>query len=206
MASNSNFVFASSEDQYLNAYTLDENNQLASVGEHIKNEGTLKMMQATDKFLYGLTFKGELVIRNADNLSEVVKTKADPAKADAVCMAVSEATNTIWIGDKTGAVTVLDAESLAPVELPAPLKTKLGAASYMAASHDGGNLIALGDAKGFVSIFDAASKTLKMYYAKHQSKIYGIEFNAENTWVQSVSQDKILAMCNVENRDDHRTL
>lgn len=82
------------------------------------------MMHATDKFLYALTFKGELVIRNADNLSEIVKTKADPAKADAVAMAVSEATNTIWIGDKTGAVTVLDAETLEPVEVPAPLKSQ----------------------------------------------------------------------------------
>ena len=81
-------------------------------------------MQATDKFLYGLTFKGDLVIRNADNLSEVVKTKSNAAKADATCMAVSEVSNTIWLGDKTGAVTVLDADTLEPVELQAALKTK----------------------------------------------------------------------------------
>ena len=76
----------------------------------------------------------------------------------------------------------------------------------MTASHDGGNLIALGDAKGFVTLFDAASKTKKMYYAKHQSKIYGIEFNAEDTWIQSVSQDKVLAMCNVEDRADNKSI
>jgi WD40 repeat protein len=163
-------------------------------------------MQATDKFLYGLTFKGDLVIRNADNLSEVVKTKANAAKADATCMAVSEVSNTIWLGDKTGAVTVLDADTLEPVELPAALKTKQGAASHMAASPGGGALIALGDAKGFVSVFDTATKTLKVYFARNQSKIYDITFNEDSSWVQCVSQDKILSMSNVENRDDRKVL
>ena len=162
-------------------------------------------MQATEKFLYGLTFKGDLVVRNADNLSEVVKTKANAAKADATCMAVSEATNTVWLGDKTGAVTVLDAETLEPVELPAALTTHQGAASVMAASA-GGALIALGDAKGFVNVFDAATKTLKVYFARNKSKIYDITFNEDSSWVQCVSQDKILSMCNVENRDDRRVL
>lgn len=163
-------------------------------------------MQATDKFLYGLTFKGELVVRNADNISEVVKTKANPAKADATCMAVSEVSNTIWIGDKTGGVTVLDAETLEPVEVPAALKTHQGAATTMAASPSGGALIALGDAKGFVNVFDTDAKTLKVYFARNKSKILNISFNEDSSWVQCVSLDKILSMSNVENRDDRRVL
>jgi len=76
----------------------------------------------------------------------------------------------------------------------------------MAASPGGGALIALGDAKGFVSVFDTATKSLKVYFARNQSKIYDISFDEESSWVQCVSQDKILSMSNVENRDDRRVL
>ena len=76
----------------------------------------------------------------------------------------------------------------------------------MAASPSGGALIALGDAKGFVNVFDTDAKTLKVYFARNKSKILNISFNEDSSWVQCVSLDKILSMSNVENRDDRRVL
>ena len=72
MACNSKFIYVSAEDQTLNAYTFVDGAFEVVHKEHLKSEGTIKMMHATDKFLYGLTFKGDVIIYNADNLNEIV--------------------------------------------------------------------------------------------------------------------------------------
>lgn len=166
MACNSQFIYVSAEDQSINAYTFADGVFEPRHKEHLKAVGTIKMMHATEEFLYGLTFKGELVVFKADNLEEVVMKKDSPSKTgDVTAMAVSESTGTVWVADKKGFIRILDASTLEPVEMPTELKTKGDKdATYMAASNDQGSLIAVGDAKGYVAVFDASTRALKFYH------------------------------------------
>ena len=184
MACNSKTIFISAEDQSLNAYTFADGVLEPRHKEHLKAAGTIKMMHATEELLYGVTFKGELIVFNANNLEEVVAKKDNPSKTgDVTAMAVSESTGTVWVADKKGFVHVLDAKTLEPVEVPSELKTKEKEGTYLVASNDQGSMIALGDAKGYVSVFDASARAFKFYHYANASKILCTQFNHDNTQI-----------------------
>ena len=63
-------------------------------------------------------------------------------------------------------VKILNADTLQPEE-GEELKTVYGhPAMSMAASSDG-SLVAVGDTKGYVTVFDTASRSQKCYFALH---------------------------------------
>lgn len=99
-------------------------------------------------------------------------------------MAHCAAKNEVWVCDEKGFVHILDAMTLAPIAESEGLglKTVYGhQAMCMAASNDNGSLIAVGDAKGYITVFDSATRTQKFYTALHKNKVMGMEFNSDNS-------------------------
>jgi len=66
----------------------------------------------------------------------------------------------------------------------------------MASSSDG--LIAVGDAKGYVTVFECETRAQKSYYSNHKNKVIEIQFTADCKSVVTLSFDKVLCVASVD--------
>jgi WD40 repeat protein len=110
--------------------------------------------------------------------------------------------NQLWVADQKGIVKILNADTLKPEE-GEELKTVYGHPAVSMASSSDGTLVAVGDTKGYVTIFDAASRTQKSYTAPHQNKVLEIQFTADNR-VMTIGFDKILCIGSPENSQSQK--
>lgn len=146
-------------------------------------------MIATESELIIFYSDKTIEIRHADDIAECKKKSTKmvdlgAAKGDAVAISLVSSKNEIWVADNKGMVNILSSETLEPLADTPELKTKYGhAAVCMTTSHDGGSLVAVGDTKGYVTVFDAETRAEKCYYALHNSRVLKIKFTADNLWL-----------------------
>ena len=79
------------------------------------------------------------------------------------------------------------------------LKTVYGHPAVSMASSTDGSLVAVGDTKGYVTVFDVASRAQKNYFALHQNKVLEIQFTSDNR-VATIGFDKLLCVGTLENQ------
>jgi hypothetical protein len=78
------------------------------------------------------------------------------AAGEIVCMAL--AGNQLWLSDENGLVKILNADTL-KVEEGDELKTVYGHPAVSMASSADGSFVAVGDTKGYVTVYDVASRS-----------------------------------------------
>jgi len=61
-------------------------------------------------------------------------------------------------------------------------------------------LVAVGDTKGYTTIFNTETKEFKVYLCNHKNKIMTLQFNEAGTEIYSLGFDKTLAISNVETK------
>jgi len=217
LASNSKFVYSASGDMAMMCYEVIEAPEsqagpsLTSVlPDFIKRQASAEDMIATDEFVYVLYLDKSIHMLKADNIAEVVKDsgKLDSlgeAKGEVSCFALSPSRNELVIGDTKGFMHVLDASTLALKGSP-PIKSVYGhPVTSVAASHDG-KLLAAGDAKGYVTIYDAETHEQKSYLALHKNKVLQMRFTDDNEWVCCRSFDQSMSLGLISNADGSRVL
>jgi WD40 repeat protein len=96
--------------------------------------------------------------------------------------------NQLWVADSKGFVKILNADTLKPEE-GEEIKTVYGHPGLSMDSSIDGTLVAVGDTKGYVTIYDVASRTQKSYLALHKNKVLEVQFTADNR-VMSIGFDK----------------
>lgn len=75
----------------------------------------------------------------------------------------------------------------------------------MAASSNG-NFVAIGDSKGYTTVYDVETKSKKCYFCLHQNKVMDICFSSDGEWVVSLGFDRIVAMGNIADTKVFRKL
>lgn len=187
LACNSKFIYAGSADMNLIQYSVDDNG-LTSVGDLCKKHSSVLQMIATESLVYALYTDKSIQILKAEDVGQLVsETKT---AGEIVAMALTG--NQLWVADNKGFVHVLNADTLKPEE-GEELKTVYGHPTISMASSSDGSLVAVGDAKGYVTVFDASSRSQKSYSAPHQNKVLEIHFTADNR-VATIGFDKLLSI------------
>jgi len=128
----------------------------------VKKKASVTHMVATDEHLYVLYSNSSFEILSAADVNQVVKASAN--LGDVTTFALNSGKKEIWGCDKKGAILIFNAEDLSKVDPGKEIKTIYGHPGLsIAASPDGGSIMAVGDAKGYTTIFDGASGDQKHY-------------------------------------------
>jgi WD40 repeat protein len=165
---------------------------LSSFGELQKKHSSLVQLIATETMVYALFLDRSIQILKADDIGQVVSE--NKSLGEIVCMAL--AGSLLWVADKDGAVKVLNADTLQPEEGEA-LKTVYGHPAMSMNSSSDGSLVAVGDTKGYVTVFDAATRAQKAYFAHHRNKVLEIHFTGDNR-VATLGSDMLLCICPID--------
>jgi WD40 repeat protein len=171
-------------------YSVDDSG-LKSVGELQKKHSSVLQMIATESLVYALYTDKSIQVLKADDIHQMVCE--NKSLGEIVGMAL--ATNQLWVADAKGLVHILSADTLKPEE-GEQLKTVYGHPAMSLASSADGSLVAVGDTKGYVTIFDTASRSQKCYFALHQNKVLEIQFTSDNR-VATLGFDKLLCIGNL---------
>jgi WD40 repeat protein len=161
-------------------YSVDDSG-LKSVGELQKKHSSVLQMIATESLVYALYTDKSIQVLKADDIHQMVCE--NKSLGEIVGMAL--ATNQLWVADAKGLVHILSADTLKPEE-----------GEQLKASSADGSLVAVGDTKGYVTIFDTASRSQKCYFALHQNKVLEIQFTSDNR-VATLGFDKLLCIGNL---------
>ena len=151
-------------------------------------------MIATDTFVYALYTDKSIQILKADDIHQMVSE--NKTAGEIVCMAL--AGTQLWVSDQKGLVHILNADTL-KLEEGEELKTVYGHPAVSMASSADGSLVAIGDTKGYVTVYDVASRSQKSYFSLHQNKILETQFTADNR-VATIGFDKLLCVGTIENQ------
>ena len=106
------------------------------------------------------------------------------------------ASDELWIGDNKGFIHCLDGQSLALKGDQQEIKTHYGHPCHSMTSS--AELVAVGDAKGYTTIYDAASKENKQYFSIHNNKVLQLHFSADGSHILSLGFDKIIGLGTIE--------
>lgn len=141
-------------------------------------------MIATEKVVYVLYSDKTLEALDASDIEKsVAKTakleKLGEAAGEAVTFAYVEHNQQIWVGDNKGFVHCLNSESLELLKDIAPLKTHYGHPCHSMTSQ--GDRVAVGDSKGYTTIYDASSMANIAYFAVHSNKVLYLQFSADKS-------------------------
>lgn len=159
-------------------YSYDSGVLTSKYPEIFKKSSSVIQMIASEDKLFMLYSNRSIEIAKAEDMKESLLTvKQVEGTKEIQAMALCAAKNELWVGDKDGLVYILSADTLEKVQ--EPLKTVYGhPVMSMASSSDG--LIAVGDTKGYVTLFEAESRAQKCYYSNHKNKVIEMEFTADN--------------------------
>lgn len=185
LACNSKYVYTASADMNVMQFSIEDSG-LTSACDLKKKHSSICQMVATDTSLHALFTNGDLHTLDVDDIHTV---KQEHKVKDVVCMA--QAGDDLWLADKKGFVFTT---SMSEDER---LKSEYGHPSMSMAASADGSLLAVGDTKGYVTIFDVASKTKKAYFALHQNKILETHFTSDNR-VATIGFDKLLCVGTIE--------
>lgn len=142
---------------------------------------------ATETLLYTLFYDKSIQILKADDPKQVVAETKTVGEIVAMALAGSQ----LWVADNKGVVKILNADTLQPEG--EELKTVYGHPAVSMNSSKDGSMVAVGDTKGYVTLFDTATRAQKSYTAPHQNKVLEINFTDDNR-VASVGFDKLLCV------------
>ena len=67
-------------------------------------------------------------------------------------------------------------------------------------------MVAVGDTKGYISVFDSESKELKFYTASHKNKVLAMCFTQDSSQLYSIGFDKLSFLTPVASPDSKREL
>lgn len=155
-------------------------------------------MVASETMLYALFTDKSIQILKADDISQILVENKNAGEIMAMALTGKQ----LWVADQKGFVHILNADTLKPEE-GEELKTVYGHPAVSMASSSDGTLVAVGDTKGYVTIFDAASRSQKSYLALHQNKVLEIQFTADNR-VMTIGFDKLLCIGSPENSQNQK--
>lgn len=129
--------------------------------DFVKQEAIIERLEATGDAVFSLANQ-KLSKSDAADISKVTLTKdftelpADQRAVTSFC--VSAARNEIWVGNDKGQIFVLDTTNLNLFSLDKEVKTCYGhPVQSMAASADG-KYVAVGDTKGYVTVFNTETR------------------------------------------------
>ena len=163
-------------------------------------------MVASESHVYVLYNDKSLEVLKADAIDQVVAKTTQmkdlgAAKGELTGLAYCEAKNEVWVSDVQGFVHILDGSTLAAVKPESEaieLKTVYGhPATFIAHSKDRGSLMAVGDTKGYVTVFDTETRSQKFYTAFHKNKVMDLHFTEDGAWLFSVGFDKLSFLTNI---------
>jgi len=183
----------------------DTENTLESIDSTlIKKDNEITQMVATEEYLYVLYADKTIEALKADNIAESV-AKSDKldslgGKGEVTAFTYCEVNNELWIGDNKQSIHIFDAVTLKKKE-DVDLATEYGhPVSMMAASNDKGKVVVAGDKNGYVTVFDAETKSKKCYLAYNSKRITNLEFSKDDSLLCTLSIDKMLTIGNLENK------
>ena len=174
-------------------FSMGENG-LESVGELKKKHSSVFQMIATETMVYTLYTDKSIQIVKADDIHQMVAE--NKTAGEIVCMAL--AGSQLWLSDTKGLVHILNADTL-KAEEGDEIKTVYGHPAVSMASSADGSLVAVGDTKGYVTLYDVASRSQKCYFALHQNKVLETRFTSDNR-VATIGFDKLLCVGNIDDQ------
>lgn len=129
----------------------------------------------------------------SDNIEEVLKDSGKlenlgDAKGEAQCFTVYPTRNEMLIGDDKGFAHFYDATTLTKLDVP-PIKTCYGHACHSVAFSNDGTKFAVGDAKGYITLYDYETKNQLCYIYGHKNKVLQCQFTPDDLWVLSFAFD-----------------
>lgn len=153
---------------------------------------------ATEDVIYIFYVDKTIQVVKADNIEEVLKDSGKleslgDAKGEAACFAVCPKRNEMLIGDDKGFAHFYDATTLTKLDVP-PIKTQHGYPIHSVAFSNDGTKFAIGDSKGYVSLFDIESKAQINYSYGHKNKVLQCYFTPNDDWVCSFAFDQTLSL------------
>lgn len=189
LVANEHSVFAGSNTGFVHKINGD------AVTETTKIEGAKILdMGASNDNLYVLSHRKEIHEVCANTLT--VK-RAVPITYDGRCLCYIKATGEVWVGDKTGTVHVLNAESLEQVsEFVAHPQQPVDVLSVSADSAR----VATGEHKRYVKVWNATDKTLVHEHGHHKNFIVDVVFTPDGNGVASISDDHSLVVCDLSTK------
>ena len=111
-------------------------------------------MIATETMVYILYSDKSIQIVKADDIHQMVAE--NKSAGEIVCMAL--AGSQLWVSDNKGFVHILNADTL-KAEEGEGIKTVYEHPAVSMASSADGSLVAVGDTKGYVTLYDVASRS-----------------------------------------------
>ena len=187
LVKNEHSVYAGSDTGFMHKI----NGDVATVSARIEGSQILDIGLSNDN-LYVLTHRKEIHEVCANTLT--VK-RAVPITYDGRCIAFVQATGEVWVGDKTGKIHVLAADSLEQSSEFVGFGAQQSA-DALSVSADGTKVVG-GDHKRNVKVWDAASKELQHEHGHHKNFVVGVCFTADGSGVASVSDDHSLVVCDL---------
>ena len=127
------------------------------------------------------------------------------AQGEAQCFTVCAARNEMLIGDSKGFAHFYDATTLKSKGLP-PIKTVYGNPCHSVAFSADGAKFAIGDAKGYVTVYDTETKEQLCYIYGHKNKVLQCIFTPNSDWVCSFAFDQTLSLGLVADPKGSRSL
>ena len=213
---NSKFVYSFAGDQTAMVYEMKESPEQTGMSlcsvlpDFIRKHASVLDSIATEEVVYLFYHDKSIQMLKADNIEEVLKDSGKleglgDAKGEAACFTVSPKRNEMLIGDDKGFAHFYDASTLTKLDVP-PIKTQHGHPIHSLAFSNDGTKFAIGDAKGYISIFDCETKAQLNYNYGHKNKVLQCYFTPNDEWVCSLSFDQILGLSLVADPKGSRKL
>lgn len=204
LASNSKFVYSFAGDQSVMVYEMKEVPEQTGMSlcsmlpDFVKKHASVLDSIATEEVVYVFYVDKTIQALKFDNIEEVLKDSGKlenlgDAKGEAACFAIFPKRNEMLIGDDKGFAHFYDATTLTKLDVP-PIKTDKGHPIHSVAFSNDGSKFAIGDAKGYVTIFDTESKAQLCYIYGHKNKVLQCYFTPNDDWVCSLSFDQVLSL------------
>jgi len=167
--------------------------------EFYKKHISAKHILATEDLVYVLYNDKSIQILKASHVGTTLVEKMGlklEGNAEVSSMALHG--KELWVSDNKGNVHILDADTLMPKEIETPLKTVYGHPAISMAASTEASLVAVGDAKGYVTFFSTESRQQTTYSAYHKNKVIDMQFTQAGDHLFSVGQEKISFLVNTK--------
>jgi len=206
IVSNSKYVYVGCNDFTLMQLKPSEvENTLESIEDSIiKKSNEIIQMITNEDVLYVLYADKTIEALKADLITEVI-AKSDKldslgGKGEVSSMGLCAVNGELWLGDNKGKIHIYDAATLKKKE-DCDLTTEYEKpVTMIGSSNDQGKIIAVGDKDGYVTIFDATTKSKKCYVAYNSKRVSCLEFTKDDSLLCTLSIDKMVTLGNPESK------
>jgi WD40 repeat protein len=202
------FVFLSENKGAINrTLALSDDNQFLACGgefpyikifDLIKTDNPPQILNIPNKLVWFLAYTGkskDLIFSDSTTVYYYHNQLFDPVFTSSTkinTIAVNPTSSQIAIGTQAGEIILLDTEKIGSGAIMYRHKEAITALTY---SHDG-NILALGDTKGIVKLWDLNTKEWITTLAGHTARINNIKFSWDNKKLATGSWDKTVRLWN----------